>query len=144
MLVAITGVAGSGKNSLTAGSVRGRDGAVSTDLAMVAGVAIACAACGGAPSETSVLECVRGGRHIAEVLVMSVSEAQEFLGAGGARVPAAHAILVRLAEVGLGCRCVGHPLTTQSGVSGNGWSRRPGWARGTGSTSWKHRRAVCT
>ena len=46
---------------------------------------------------------------------MSVAEAVEFFGAGEARVPAAHKILVRLADVGLGYLTIGQPLTTLSG-----------------------------
>ena len=56
-----------------------------------------------------------GGRNISEVLAMSVSEAAEFFGAGEARTPAAHAILERLADVGLGYLSLGQPLTTLSG-----------------------------
>jgi excinuclease UvrABC ATPase subunit len=48
---------------------------------------------------------------------MSVAEATEFFGAGpsGARVTAAHKILDRLADVGLGYLSLGQPLTTLSG-----------------------------
>src|SRR5258705_6211064 len=46
---------------------------------------------------------------------MSVTEAEEFFGAGEARTPAAHAILERLADVGLGYLSLGQPLTTLSG-----------------------------
>ena len=46
---------------------------------------------------------------------MSVTDAEEFFGAGEARVPAAHAILHRLADVGLGYLSLGQPLTTLSG-----------------------------
>ncbi len=55
-----------------------------------------------------------GGRDISEVLAMSVTEAGEFFGAGEARTPAAHAILARLADVGLGYLSLGQPLTTLS------------------------------
>ena len=54
-------------------------------------------------------------RDIAEVLDMSVDEAAAFFGAGEARTPAAHAILERLADVGLGYLRLGQPLTTLSG-----------------------------
>ena len=56
-----------------------------------------------------------GGRDISEVLAMPVTEAGEFFGAGQARTPAAHAILGRLADVGLGYLSLGQPLTTLSG-----------------------------
>ena len=46
---------------------------------------------------------------------MPVTEAREFFGAGKARTPAAHAILDRLADVGLGYVSLGQPLTTLSG-----------------------------
>ena len=46
---------------------------------------------------------------------MSVAEAEEFFGAGDAKLPAAHKILARLADVGLGYLSLGQPLTTLSG-----------------------------
>jgi excinuclease UvrABC ATPase subunit len=172
VLVVVTGVAGSGKSSLTHGSVSGRDGVVTvdqtpirgsrrsnpatytglldpirsafakandvkpalfsansegacptctgvgviyTDLAMMAGVAITCEECEGKRYQASVLDYHLGGRDISEVLAMSVTEAREFLGAGEAHTPAAHAILGRLADVGLGYLTIGQPLTTLSG-----------------------------
>ncbi|WP_159616525.1 ATP-binding cassette domain-containing protein [Arthrobacter zhaoguopingii] len=172
VLVVVTGVAGSGKSSLIAGSVSGRDGVVSvdqaairgsrrsnpatytgllepirkafakangvkpalfsansegacptcngagviyTDLAMMAGVATTCEECDGKRFQASVLEYHLGGKNISEVLAMPVSEAEEFFGAGEARTPAAHAILARLADVGLGYLSLGQPLTTLSG-----------------------------
>ncbi|MHA7262248.1 ATP-binding cassette domain-containing protein [Arthrobacter sp. TMN-37] len=172
VLVVVTGVAGSGKSSLIAGSVSGRDGVVSvdqaairgsrrsnpatytgllepirkafakangvkpalfsansegacptcngagviyTDLAMMAGVATTCEECEGRRFQASVLEYHLGGKNISEVLAMPVSEAEEFFGAGEARTPAAHAILHRLADVGLGYLSLGQPLTTLSG-----------------------------
>jgi excinuclease UvrABC ATPase subunit len=62
-----------------------------------------------------VLEYRFGGRDISEVLAMPVTEAEAFFEAGEARVPAAHAILRRLADVGLGYVRLGQPLTTLSG-----------------------------
>jgi excinuclease UvrABC ATPase subunit len=172
VLTVVTGVAGSGKSSLIAGSVSGRDGVVSvdqapikgsrrsnpatytglldpirkafakangvkpalfssnsegacpncngagviyTDLGIMAGVATTCEVCGGKRFDTSVLEYHLGGRDISEVLAMPVNEALEFFGAGEARTPAAHAILERLADVGLGYLTIGQPLTTLSG-----------------------------
>jgi excinuclease UvrABC ATPase subunit len=85
------------------------------DLAMMAGVAVTCEECGGKRFQASVLDHHLGGRDISEVLAMSVTGAEEFFGAGQARTPAAHAILVRLADVGLGYLSLGQPLTTLSG-----------------------------
>ena len=172
VLCVVTGVAGSGKSSLIAGSVSGRDGVVSvdqtpikgsrrsnpatytglldpirkafakangvkpalfsansegacpncngagviyTDLAMMAGVATVCEVCEGRRFQAAVLEYTFGGRDIAEVLTLPVTEAEEFFGAGDARLPAAHTILGRLADVGLGYVRIGQPLTTLSG-----------------------------
>ncbi|MFS8479404.1 MAG: excinuclease ABC subunit UvrA [Micromonosporaceae bacterium] len=172
VLVAVTGVAGSGKSSLIHGSVSQRDGVVAvdqtpirgsrrsnpatytglldpirkafakangvkpalfsansegacptcsgagviyTDLAIMAGVATTCEECEGKRFQASVLEYRLGGRDISEVLAMSVTEAEEFFAAGEARTPAAHAILRRLADVGLGYLTLGQPLTTLSG-----------------------------
>jgi excinuclease ABC A subunit len=172
VLVAITGVAGSGKSSLIDGSVAGRDGVVSidqaaikgsrrsnpatytglldqirkafakengvkpalfsansegacpncngagviyTDLAMMAGVAAPCEVCEGKRFQAEVLEYKFGGKDISEVLAMPVVEAEEFFGAGEAKTPAAHKILERLADVGLGYLSLGQPLPTLSG-----------------------------
>jgi excinuclease UvrABC ATPase subunit len=90
-------------------------GVIYTDLAMIAGVATTCEDCEGKRFQAAVLDYRLGGRNIAEVLAMSVSEAEEFFGAGEARTPAAHTILVRLADVGLGYLTTGQPLTTLSG-----------------------------
>ncbi|WP_371677032.1 ATP-binding cassette domain-containing protein [Streptomyces sp. NBC_01276] len=90
-------------------------GVVYTDLAMMAGVAAPCEECDGKRFHASVLEHRFGGRDISEVLAMSVTEAEEFFGDGEARTPAAHRILTRLADVGLGYLSLGQPLTTLSG-----------------------------
>ncbi|MYS84906.1 ATP-binding cassette domain-containing protein [Embleya scabrispora] len=90
-------------------------GVVYTDLAMMAGVASVCEECEGKRFDASVLEYHLGGRDISEVLAMSVSEAEEFFGSGEARTPAAHTVLGRLADVGLGYLSLGQPLTTLSG-----------------------------
>jgi excinuclease UvrABC ATPase subunit len=172
VLVVLTGVAGSGKSSLIAGSVAGRDGVVTvdqgairgsrrsnpatytgllepirkafakangvkpalfsansegacptcngagvvyTDLAMMAGVATLCEECEGRRFQAAVLEYTLGGRNIAEVLALSVTEAEGFFGAGEAAIPAAHTILRRMVDVGLGYVTLGQPLTTLSG-----------------------------
>jgi excinuclease UvrABC ATPase subunit len=92
-------------------------GVIYTDLAMMAGVSTTCENCEGKRFDASVLEYRLGGRDISEVLAMPVTEAAAFFGdgAGGARVPAAHAIAARLADVGLGYLSLGQPLTTLSG-----------------------------
>ncbi|WP_327360496.1 MULTISPECIES: excinuclease ABC subunit UvrA [unclassified Streptomyces] len=90
-------------------------GVIYTDLAMMAGVATPCEECEGKRYQASVLEYHLGGRDISEVLAMSVTEAEEFFGAGEAHTPAAHRILGRLADVGLGYLSLGQPLTTLSG-----------------------------
>ncbi len=172
VLVVVTGVAGSGKSSLIAGSVSGRDGVVSvdqtpirgsrrsnpatytgvldpirkafakandvtpalfsansegacpacngtgviyTDLAMMAGVATTCEDCDGRRFQAAVLGYRHGGLNIADVLDLPVQDAVDFFGAGEARTPAAHAILDRLVDVGLGHLRLGQPLTTLSG-----------------------------
>lgn len=90
-------------------------GVIYTDLAMMAGVASTCEDCEGKRFQASVLDHRLGGRDISEVLAMSVAEAEEFFGDGEARTPAAHRILGRLADVGLGYLSLGQPLTTLSG-----------------------------
>ena len=90
-------------------------GVIYTDLGIMASVATTCEVCEGKRFEASVLDYHLGGRDISEVLAMSVTEAGEFFGAGEARTPAAHAILNRLADVGLGYLSLGQPLTTLSG-----------------------------
>jgi excinuclease UvrABC ATPase subunit len=90
-------------------------GVVYTDLAMMAGVATTCEECEGKRFQASVLDYAFGGRNIAEVLAMSVDEAEEFFGGGEAKTPAAHKILTHLSDVGLGYLTLGQPLTTLSG-----------------------------
>ncbi|MET0975406.1 MAG: excinuclease ABC subunit UvrA [Leifsonia sp.] len=90
-------------------------GVIYTDLGVMASVATTCEVCEGKRFDASVLDYHLGGRDISEVLAMSVTEAEEFFGAGEARLPAAHAILKRLADVGLGYLRIGQPLTTLSG-----------------------------
>ncbi len=90
-------------------------GVIYTDLAMMAGVAATCEECEGKRFQAEVLEYSFGGRDISEVLAMPVTEAEAFFGAGEARTPAAHKILQRMADVGLGYLSLGQPLTTLSG-----------------------------
>ena len=90
-------------------------GVVYTDLAMMAGVASTCEVCDGKRYEAEVLKFKFGGKDISEVLAMSVTEAEEFFGDGKAKTPAAHKVLDRLDDVGLGYVSLGQPLTTLSG-----------------------------
>ncbi len=90
-------------------------GVIYTDLAMMAGVATVCEVCEGKRFQAEVLEYRFGGKDISEVLAMSVAEAEDFFGSGDARTPAAHKILDRLADVGLGYLRLGQPLPTLSG-----------------------------
>ncbi len=90
-------------------------GVIYTDLAMMAGVTSMCEACEGRRFQAAVLDYRLGGLDIAEVLDLSVEDALGFLGSGEPRAPAAHAILERLADVGLGYLTLGQPLTTLSG-----------------------------
>ncbi|WP_323960239.1 ATP-binding cassette domain-containing protein [Arthrobacter sp. JZ12] len=172
VLCVITGVAGSGKSSLTHGSVAKRDevvvidqgairgsrrsnpatytgllepirksfakannvkpalfssnsegacptcngaGVIYTDLGVMATMETTCEDCEGKRFQASVLEYTLGGRNIAEVLAMPVAEAMEFFDSAEARTPAAHKILARMTDVGLGYLSLGQPLTTLSG-----------------------------
>src|SRR4051794_34974567 len=90
-------------------------GVIYTDLGMMAGVATTCEECEGKRFQAEVLEYTFGGRDISQVLAMPVSEAEQFFAEGAARTPAAHKILTRLADVGLGYLSLGQPLTTLSG-----------------------------
>lgn len=90
-------------------------GVIYTDLGIMASVETLCEDCEGKRFQPAVLEYTFGGRDISEVLAMSVTEAEEFFGEGEARTPAAHKILERLADVGLGYLSLGQPLTTLSG-----------------------------
>ncbi|ADO75118.1 ABC transporter-like protein [Stigmatella aurantiaca DW4/3-1] len=90
-------------------------GVIYTDLAMMAGVTTVCEECEGRRFQASVLNYRLGGLNIAEVLDLSVEDAVSFFGAGKAATPAAHAILQRMTDVGLGYLRLGQPLTTLSG-----------------------------
>jgi excinuclease UvrABC ATPase subunit len=90
-------------------------GVIYTDLGVMATVESTCEECEGQRFQAAVLDYRLGGRNIADVLAMSVTEAEEFFDHGEARTPAAHTILGRLAGVGLGYLSLGQPLTTLSG-----------------------------
>lgn len=90
-------------------------GVIYTDLGVMATVSTTCEECEGRRFSAEVLEYRLGGRDISEVLAMSVTEADAFFADGDARTPAAHAVLRRLSDVGLGYVTLGQPLTTLSG-----------------------------
>ena len=90
-------------------------GVIYTELGVMATVESVCEECEGKRFDASVLEYKLGGRDISEVLGMSVTDALEYFGAGEARTPAAHTILGRLVDVGLGYLSLGQPLSTLSG-----------------------------
>jgi excinuclease UvrABC ATPase subunit len=90
-------------------------GVIYTELGFMDTVESTCEECDGKRFQASVLEYTLGGRNIADVLAMPASEALGFFQDGEARTPAAHAILDRLAGVGLGYLSLGQPLTTLSG-----------------------------
>jgi excinuclease UvrABC ATPase subunit len=90
-------------------------GVIYTDLSFMETVATTCEECEGKRYQAEVLEYTYGGRNIAEVLAMSVTDALEFFGDGESKTPAAHRILARMSDVGLGYLTLGQPLTTLSG-----------------------------
>jgi excinuclease UvrABC ATPase subunit len=90
-------------------------GVIFTELGVMATVESTCEECEGKRFQASVLQYTFGGKDITEVLAMPVAEALEFFGEGEAATPAAHKVLERLADVGLGYVSLGQPLTTLSG-----------------------------
>ena len=90
-------------------------GVVFTELGVMATVESPCEECEGRRFQASVLEYTLGGKNISQVLAMPVSAATDFFAHGDAKVPAAHKILDRLSDVGLGYLSLGQPLTTLSG-----------------------------
>jgi len=90
-------------------------GVIYTDLGMMAGVATVCELCEGKRYQPAVLKYRLGGKDISEVLAMSVTDAEVFFSGGKAATPAAHAVLERLVDVGLGYLSLGQPLPSLSG-----------------------------
>jgi excinuclease UvrABC ATPase subunit len=90
-------------------------GVIFTELGVMATVESPCEDCEGKRFQAAVLEYTLGGRDIAEVLAMSVAEALDFFADGEARTPAAHKVLKRLSDVGLGYVSLGQSLTSLSG-----------------------------
>jgi excinuclease UvrABC ATPase subunit len=91
------------------------NGVIYMDLAMMAGVSTVCEVCEGKRFQAEVLEYTLNGKDISEVLAMSATEAEAFFADGAVKKPAAHAILTRMVDVGLGYLRLGQPLTTLSG-----------------------------
>ena len=114
-------------------------GVVFTDLGMMASVSSVCEVCEGKRFDASVLDYHLGGKDISEVLGMPVTDALEFFSAGESRIPAVHAILERLSDVGLGYISLGQPLTTLSAANASGSSSQRTWGRRATSTSWTSR-----
>ena len=102
-------------NSEGACPVCNGNGVIYTELGFMDTVETVCEVCGGKRFDASVLEYKLEGRDISEVLAMSVDEALPYFSTGAAKTPAARAILVRMADVGLGYLRLGQPLTTLSG-----------------------------
>jgi excinuclease UvrABC ATPase subunit len=90
-------------------------GVIYTDLAMMAASPRSARTARASGSRRRCSSTASAASNISEVLAMSVTEARQFFGAGEASTPAAHAILERLADVGLGYLSLGQPLTTLSG-----------------------------
>ncbi len=90
----------------------GGAGVIYTDLAFMETVESTCEECDGKGFQPAVLEYRLDGRDISEVLAMSVTQAAEFFADA---TPAAHRVLERLTDVGLGYLTIGQPLTTLSG-----------------------------
>ncbi|NYG57627.1 excinuclease UvrABC ATPase subunit [Nocardioides daedukensis] len=90
-------------------------GVVYTELGFMDTVSTPCEDCEGKRFQAAVLEHELGGRDISQVLALSVAEALTFFSEGEAKIPAAHKILQRLDDVGLGYISLGQPLTTLSG-----------------------------
>ncbi|CAM3952034.1 ATP-binding cassette domain-containing protein [Janibacter anophelis] len=91
-------------------------GVIFTELGVMATVESPCEDCEGRRFQDAVLEYELAGKNIADVLEMSMSEAEAFFAKDGpASLPAAHKILTRLVDVGLGYLTLGQPLTALSG-----------------------------
>lgn len=102
-------------NSEGACPVCNGNGVIYTDLGAMGSSATVCEECEGKRFQAAVLEYRLGGKDISEVLKMSVVDAVEFFASPDSKIPAAHAIVQRMSDVGLGYLTIGQPLTTLSG-----------------------------
>ena len=91
--------------------VCGGDGLRKLEMSFLPDVYVTCEQCGGRRFNAETLEVTYGGRNIADVLDMTVSEACEFF----AKVPSLARKLKTLDEVGLGYIALGQSATTLSG-----------------------------
>ena len=91
--------------------VCGGDGLRKLEMSFLPDVYVTCEQCGGRRFNAETLEVTYGGRNIADVLDMTVSEACEFF----AKVPSLARKLKTLDDVGLGYIALGQSATTLSG-----------------------------
>jgi excinuclease ABC subunit A len=87
------------------------DGIIKIEMQFLPDVYVPCEVCGGKRYNREALEIHYKGRSIADVLDMTIEEANEFFSA----VPNVRAKLSTLVEVGLGYMRLGQPATTLSG-----------------------------
>ncbi len=91
--------------------VCGGDGVQKLEMSFLPDVYVTCEQCGGRRFNAETLEVTYGGKNIADVLAMTVSEACDFF----AKVPSLARRLKTLADVGLGYIQLGQSATTLSG-----------------------------
>jgi excinuclease ABC subunit A len=87
------------------------DGLIAIEMHFLPDVFVTCEVCSGRRYNRETLEVLFKGRHIADVLALTVSEGLDFLGS----VPAVRQRLEALREVGLEYIRLGQPATTLSG-----------------------------
>ena len=87
------------------------DGIIKIEMQFLPDVYVPCEVCGGKRYNREALEIHYKGRSIADVLEMTIEEANEFF----APVPQIRAKLSTLVDVGLGYMRLGQPATTLSG-----------------------------
>ncbi len=90
-------------------------GVIDVELGFMDTVSTPCEDCEGKGFAPAVLDYTFGGRNIAEVMSMPVTEALMLFGSGDTKIAAAEKILQRLTDVGIGYLKLGQPLTTLSG-----------------------------